>query len=91
MHDLAWRRRRWRAAGAEGRGFSTNDQRVRPWFAIGPEVYLDQSVFRWVRYRVGLGALFPLHEETFSAAGAGTVYVPGVGGLASVSVELVTS
>ena len=79
------------ALRAEASGYSEDAQRTRPWFAIGPEAYVDRSLSAWLRCRAAVGAIVPLHAEAFSVAGAGSAYAtPVLGGLASLSLEIVT-
>jgi hypothetical protein len=78
------------ALQGEGSGFTSNEQRVRPWFAIEPELNAEH-VFGWLRGRAAAGAVVPLHAETFSITGAGAAYAtPVVGGLASLSLMIAT-
>ena len=79
------------ALGAAGSGYSSDAQRLRPWFAIEPEAFVDRSIVGWVRCRVAAGAVVPLHAETFSVAGVGQAYdTPPIGALVSLSLEVVT-
>jgi hypothetical protein len=74
---------------AAGSGYTTDAERVRPWFAVEPEVYVDRVLFGWARGRAAVGAVVPLHAESFSVAGAGMAYAtPPVGGLVSLSLEI---
>ena len=79
------------ALHAEGTGYSTNVRHGRPWFAIEPELFVDHALLAWMRGRLGVGALVPLHAESFSVTGAGSAYAtPAVGGLASLALEIAT-
>ncbi len=79
------------ALRAEGTGYSTNAQHGRPWFAFAPELFVDHALLSWIRGRLSVGALVPLHAETFSVTGVGSAYAtPAVGGLASLALEIVT-
>jgi hypothetical protein len=74
---------------AAGTGYSANASRSRPWFAIGPEAFIDGPLLRrWLRYRVAAAAIVPLHAETFAVGGVGAAYdTPPVGALFSLSIE----
>ena len=74
---------------AAGTGYSANASRSRPWFAIGPEAFVDGPLLRrWLRYRVAAAAIVPLHAETFAVEGIGAAYdTPPVGALFSLSIE----
>jgi hypothetical protein len=79
------------ALHAGGIGYIVNVQHGRPWFAIEPELFVDHSLLSWIRGRLAVGALVPLHAETFSVTGVGSAYAtPAVGGLASLVLEIVT-
>jgi hypothetical protein len=76
---------------AEGSGYSTDTERTRPWLAIEPDVFIERSLFSWVRCRAAAGPIVPLHAEAFSVTGAGAAYAtPSVGGLASLLLEVAT-
>jgi hypothetical protein len=74
---------------AAGTGYSQDASRSRPWFAIGPEAFIDGPLLRrWLRYRVAAAAIVPLHAETFAVEGVGAAYdTPPVGALLSLSIE----
>ena len=60
-------------------------------FAFAPELFVDHALLSWIRGRLSVGALVPLHAETFSVTGVGLAYAtPAVGGLASLALEIVT-
>jgi hypothetical protein len=76
---------------ADGAGYSTNAEGVRPWFAVEPEAFVDRALFGWIRARVAAGAVLPFRAESFSATGAGVAYdTPSIGALFSLSVEVAT-
>lgn len=77
------------ALGAKGNGYSVDMQRTRPWLAVEPGAFVDQSLLWGLRGRAAAGAIVPLYAETFSVVGAGVAYpTPPVGGLLSLSLEL---
>jgi hypothetical protein len=77
---------------AAGSGFSVNSNATRPWFAAGPELFVDGPLFApIVRYRASVAALIPVHAEAFYVAGPGVAYdTPPFGGLFTLAVELGT-
>jgi hypothetical protein len=77
---------------AAASGYSIDTQRTRPWFAVGLEIFVDGPLpLPRIRYRASIGAMLPVHAETFSVAGAGPAYVtPALGGLSTLSLEIGT-
>jgi hypothetical protein len=77
---------------AAGSGFSVDSKATRPWFAAGPELFVDGLLFApHVRYRASVAALVPVHAEAFYVAGPGVAYdTPPFGGLFTLAVELGT-
>jgi len=82
------------ALEAAGSGYSVDTRQNRPWLAGALEIFVAGPLpVALLRYRCALGALIPVHAETFTVPGAspGPAYdTPAVGGLATVSLELGT-
>src|SRR5271155_2583141 len=55
---------------AGGSGYTTNANKSRPWFAFGPEAFVDGPILRrLLRYRLAAAAPRPVPNQTFSGAG----------------------
>jgi hypothetical protein len=67
----------------EARGYSRNDIRTRPWFAVPIELALASPVGP-VAWELSGGALLPLRRQNFSIDGVGIAYAsPSVGAVLS--------
>ncbi len=77
---------------ARGEGYDADAGRVRPWFALGLEAFVDGPLLSpWIGYRAAAGAVVPLHAQVFSIENVGPAYdTPPVGVLLTFAIQFAT-